>query len=87
MRPIDADHLKDQIEDSDEFDGIGVKYYINKEPTVDIKKEGGTLLSGKWYPRIIEVASKTTYYVCSNCHLMNEVNSPFCPNCGASMIS
>ena len=38
MRPIDADSLKHEIDDTDEFDGIGIKYYIDNEPTLNVRE-------------------------------------------------
>lgn len=35
-RYMDADLLKSEIDDTDEFDGMGVKYYIDAQPTADV---------------------------------------------------
>lgn len=37
-RFIDATSLKREVKDTDEFDGIGFKYYIDRQPTIEVQE-------------------------------------------------
>lgn len=84
MRPIDADSLKHEIDDTDEFDGIGVKYYIDNEPTLNVRE----YINAHWIVRYGQYSRRK--YVCSHRGKGSGVAGskqwrPFCPNCGVSM--
>lgn len=75
QRLIDANELKKQIDDNDEFDGIGIKYWIEQEPTIDAEP----VVHGHWIQKEFDC-------VCSNCGSSNGAyGMKYCSDCGAQM--
>ena len=90
MRPIDADELLKNAWfcDLDHWSGNVVdEDIINDAPTLDVAPiihacwEDGAGYSveilNDWYLR--------NTYICSNCGKEEKHNTPYCPNCGATM--
>ena len=86
VRPIDANALINQINDTDEFDGTGIKYWVNQEPTLDYEPvvHACWIVDDSFYS-----GAKKAYY-CSNCNYLayQDIDVELhkrCPDCGAKM--
>lgn len=87
MRPIDAEHLKHEVNRIDGFAGcadvsekalIGFNMMIDLEPTVDTTQA----VHAHWIWRLF---LQKTFYECSKCGKYNTSRTNYCGSCGAKM--
>ena len=86
MRLIDADALIEDI-DGDLTDSIAEGRAIEKimnAPTIEERKTG-KWLKGDEMPDYPRVPYKSWETYCSACRSQTEMETDFCPNCGADM--
>lgn len=89
MRLIDADKLVDKFGGVDgwnmgQFQTDEIVEIIEEQPTI----EAEPVRHGKWIKKFIESAEwnwDELYYECSECTLLSETVSEFCPHCGTKM--
>ena len=58
-----------------------VQFSIDKIPTADVVE----VRCGRWIKRQLADEPTAFGYRCSECHLTYEVDTNYCPNCGAKM--
>lgn len=59
-------------------------HFIKKLPAADVQE----VKHAHWYEHIVgtEITDPILrYYVCSNCHMINDLYAEYCPWCGAKM--
>lgn len=92
MRPIDADSLKYRREEYGGYDDVsmedrkkGILYLLKEDidnaPTIETKK-------GKWIPKTLPLTLSDGHkdcVQCSNCKTHWDVETNYCPYCGAKM--